>query len=191
MSIINSIVAYFFPKRAIGPFNATVTIEEIAVDELEITKHPVQQGAEITDHAFKKPTTITMSVQFGGLFNPVEETYQNFLDLQETLVPFTVITKKRTYPNMLIASMVETTDADSENILNLQLELQEIIITNIVTTTIVPERSKQANPGATGATENAGQKNAQQLSPEEQNTALKNLANAGGNIRDVFFPGGN
>lgn len=189
MSIINTILAYFFPKRAIGPFSATVTIEEVAVDELEITRHPVQQGAEITDHAFKKPSTLTMSVQFGGLFNPVEETYQNFLDLQSSLEPFTVITKKRTYTNMLIASMIETTDEDSENILNLQLELQEIIITQIVTTT-VPERSKQANPGATGATENAGQKNAQQLSSEQENTILKNGTNAVGGIYGALFQPG-
>jgi hypothetical protein len=34
---------------------AQVTIEERHHDELEITNHPVEHGAEITDHAYKRP----------------------------------------------------------------------------------------------------------------------------------------
>ena len=42
----------FKPKRMIGSFEATVTIEEGAQDELEITQHPVQDGGVITEDAF-------------------------------------------------------------------------------------------------------------------------------------------
>lgn len=35
-------------------------IEEAATDELQITEHPVEKGAQITDHAFKLPAEVTI-----------------------------------------------------------------------------------------------------------------------------------
>ena len=68
------ITALFKPSRQIGPytppvpsgvpalapFTAQVTIEEVHMDELVITEHPVEQGASITDHAFKKPAELLL-----------------------------------------------------------------------------------------------------------------------------------
>ena len=39
---------------------AQATIEEHHIDEMEITEHPVQQGAMVTDHAFKRPAEVTL-----------------------------------------------------------------------------------------------------------------------------------
>jgi hypothetical protein len=47
--------ALFETQRRIGTVIADVTIEESGRDELEITRHPVERGAVITDHAFKHP----------------------------------------------------------------------------------------------------------------------------------------
>ena len=57
------IPATIVPRRSIGPFNATLTIEEVASDDLEITQHPVQQGAAITDHADLILVTSTPALQ--------------------------------------------------------------------------------------------------------------------------------
>lgn len=46
------------PKRSIGPFGAYVTISERHHDELEITDHPVEAGAQISDHAFVRPPEV-------------------------------------------------------------------------------------------------------------------------------------
>jgi len=53
---------------------ASVTIEEVHTDELEITDHPVESGAAISDHAFKHPAEVTIrmgwsnsSASSGGL----------------------------------------------------------------------------------------------------------------------------
>lgn len=48
------------PRRSIGPFVAQVTILEDHNDELEITEHPVEIGASITDYAFKRPAELTI-----------------------------------------------------------------------------------------------------------------------------------
>ena len=152
--------ASFMPKRAIGSFTATVTIEESAIDELEVTQHPVQQGAEITDHAFKKPTEVTVTIlQAENEDEPLAEIYARVLELQEKREPLDVVTGKRAYKNMLIRSLRQTTDAHTEHALSLTFTLQEIIITALEVVT-VPARSKQKDPGKTDATKNAGKKQA-------------------------------
>lgn len=42
-------------------FIADVTIEEVYTDELEVTEHPVEQGAVIADHAFKRPSEVIIT----------------------------------------------------------------------------------------------------------------------------------
>ena len=47
----------FFPQTD-SPFVAHAVLEEVHNDEMEITEHPVEQGASITDHAFKRPAEV-------------------------------------------------------------------------------------------------------------------------------------
>lgn len=175
MTMLNpSTPATIIPRRSIGPFNATVTLEEIASDDLEITQHPVQQGATITDHAYLKPATVSIKIMFNAVDAPLAETYAKLRQLQASREPFDVVTGKRAYKNMLFKSLGQTNDAQTENVLSISAELQEIFIVQVETTT-VPPRKQQANPGRTGATENAGQKSAQPV-PERNRSALRTLA---------------
>ena len=175
MTMLNpSTPATIIPRRSIGPFNATVTLEEIASDDLEITQHPVQQGATITDHAYLKPATVSIKIMFNAADAPLAETYAKLRQLQASREPFDVVTGKRAYKNMLFKSLGQTNDAQTENVLSISAELQEIFIVQVETTT-VPPRRQQANPGKTGATENAGQKSAQPA-PERNRSALRTLA---------------
>ena len=63
---------------ALDDIVAQATIEEHHMDELEITDHPVEQGAMITDHAFKRPAEVTLKLGWsnspttrGSLINPL------------------------------------------------------------------------------------------------------------------------
>lgn len=47
-------------RRSIGDIVANITVEERHTDELQITTHPVESGAPITDHAFKRPAELTL-----------------------------------------------------------------------------------------------------------------------------------
>lgn len=42
------------------PLTAHATLEEIHKDDLEITEHPVELGAPIADHAFKRPAEVVI-----------------------------------------------------------------------------------------------------------------------------------
>jgi hypothetical protein len=173
--IFDSGSAYFLPQRAIGAFHATVTIEESSNDSLEITQHPVQQGATITDHAFVKPSTLSLKIGWTDDDAPLAETYQNLLTLQALREPFDVVTGKRAYTNMLMEFLDVTTDKETENILAVSMGLREVILT-AVEVVAVPVRVKQANPGKTGATENAGQKSATAASEAQKTQARSALA---------------
>lgn len=155
------------PKRSFGGIDGYVTISESTTDALEITQQPVQQGAMISDHAFKKPVSFSMQMLFSdntgffaisGITTSLAEIYESLLDLQDTLEPFDVVTPKRVYTNMMLQSLGMTTDKKTENCLAITASFQEVIIVQ-VTTTLVP-RSKQKNPGKTGGILNAGKKSA-------------------------------
>lgn len=166
----------FGKKRKIGDITVQVVINETSNDTLTITKQPVQQGASITDHAYKEPAVLSMNAHFkdnpsslsgfisavnpfgGGPASGLGKIYQDFLDLQSSRIPFDVITLKRIYHNMLLASLGVTTDKFTENILALSMTFQEVIIVSVVTSQV--SRLNQKLPGLTGATQAAGKKSA-------------------------------
>lgn len=174
-------IAAFRSRRRIADFVVYLTIEEVGEDELEITEHPVQEGAEITDHAYKKAPILNLTISFSESdFNSsmtLDETYAAMLELQESRVPFEVVTGRRVYQDMLFKSLRQTTDENTDNVLSIQAVLKHIIVTT-VTITSVPPRAKQKNPGQTGATSKAGNKKAQEVDAQKQpakKSALKKI----------------
>lgn len=151
--------ATFFPQRSIGSFVATVTISEEATDELEVTSHPVQYGADITDHAYRKPSELKVAIMQGHSDTPLTEVYQQLLDMQAKAEPMDVVTGKKSYKNMLITSIKQTTDSSTEHVLSLEMELREVILVSLEVVT-VPEREKQKEPGTTDAKKKRGRKQA-------------------------------
>lgn len=157
------------PKRQFGGsgniFSGYVTITESTTDSIEITQQPVQQGANIADHAFKKPVTLSIQILFdAGLFGgskfgsgfgtSLSTIYQNLLNLQNSFTPFTCSTPKRTYSNMLFSALGVTTDKKTENILAINCSFQQII-TVPITTANVP-KSQLKNPGSNQGTQPVG-----------------------------------
>lgn len=156
-----SVPISIFPTsaRQIDSIKVDVIINESTNDTLTITKQPVQQGASISDHEYKEPTVLTMTVYFrDNLTKSLSKIYQDLLDLQVSGTPFTVITPKRIYKSMLMSSLGQTTDKSTENTLAIILSFQEVIIVPVGITTV--PRIKQKNAGATGATQAAGKKSA-------------------------------
>lgn len=154
--------AFFSRYRSIGGIIADVTIEEVHVDESEITNHPVEQGAAITDHAYDQPQRVTIiagwsnsSLQSLGNPNYVQEVYQSFLALKSARIPFDIITGKRMYSNMLIERIIERTDKNWENAMQLTLECREVILVNTQTVS-VPPNNVQSTPSSNGAPQNLG-----------------------------------
>ncbi|MDD3310948.1 phage baseplate protein [Pseudodesulfovibrio sp.] len=156
----NSSAVYVRPSRSIGGIVLDVTVSEQHQDELEITSHPVEQGAEITDHAFAKPATVSIEAghsDSGGSStgdSRAVEAYEALLKLQDSREPFDLVTGKRAYTNMLIRSLAVTTDKATEHVLSVRAELQEVKIATVQTVSVPKSRQKHAartaSPSKTG-----------------------------------------
>lgn len=124
------------PARAIGTFSGYCVIRESATDTLRVTSHPVSEGVNISDHAFKDPAKLSIEFLVGQTDRDLAEVYQELLDLQKYAELIEVVTGKRSYENMVITSITQKTDATTEHVLSISLELQELFIVKIETTTI-------------------------------------------------------
>ncbi len=164
------------PKSKIGTVEIQATLEEIYTDTVQTTEHPVQLGAAITDHAYKRPAEVVIrcgwsnstldallgaiSSLFDGEMSAsdyVSGIYSQLLALQNARVPFDITTSKRHYTDMLITGLQVTTDQATSNVLMVTATCRQIIIVNTQVTTL-PPRENQANAANTASTENAGAK---------------------------------
>jgi hypothetical protein len=178
--LFQTVLATFLPERIIGEFKATVTIEEVATDDLEITSHPVQQGANITDHSFNLPSLVSIRVLYNAEPSKLAEVYAQLLKLKQDRIPMQVVTGKRTYNNMLMKTLTQMNDSSTETALQVNFDLQEVFITALQVVSVAP-RPKQANAGVTGSTESAGKKTPQDASENEQAQTTSVLADLFGN----------
>lgn len=160
-------------SRRIGLIVPSVVVSEKHNDTLEITEHPVETGAPVSDHAYKRPSEVVMEVGFAGggslldfidtsslgltLGLSPKETYQQILDLQSSRIPFDVVTGKRLYSNMLIRAIEVTTDRTSENVLMAVLTLREVIITQTQQITVA-DKADMKEGANTSAVINSGTK---------------------------------
>jgi hypothetical protein len=168
-------------SRSIATLIPDVVVEEQHRDDLVITEHPVEFGSNISDHAYKRPAEVHMRCGWtnSSLFRIslsegyVREVYQQLLVLQAVRVPFTLVTGKRTYQNMLIASLGVTTDARREYALDVQCTFRQVILVRTQSTTRAPN-SQQADASKTGGADgdNQGDKQAQ---PADNKTLSRKL----------------
>lgn len=164
--------------RNIGGIKLQVTVQETGTDEMEVTSHPVEQSAAISDHAFKKPARVTIkggvsdsslsaiggtisnllaggSLQDALASDHAVDIYNKLLALQATADLFTVVTGKRTYKNMLMVSLTQDTEKRYETTLMVTCVFQELILVQTSVTAVAPPAS-QADPASNSGVSNTG-----------------------------------
>ncbi|MBG6243107.1 MAG: hypothetical protein EKE20_15395 [Candidatus Symbiopectobacterium sp. Dall1.0] len=167
---------FHLQTRKIGLIVPSVVVSEKHSDRLEITEHPVEVGAEVSDHAYKCAAEVVVQVGFAGGGSLLDfahkltatnltglsprETYQALLKLQSDRIPFDVVTGKRLYKNMLLQHLEVTTDRVSENVLNATLTLREVMITRTQSIQVA-DKADMKMGAATSAVINTGTKSPQ------------------------------
>jgi hypothetical protein len=164
--------------RSVGGITFDVTIEERHSDKLNITSHPVQTGADISDHAYKLPQEVTITVGKGALgnANAPRDIYEKVRELQESREPFEIVTGKREYKNMLIRDISETTSAETENSLILTLDCVEVILVETRKVSVGGRKgppSAQKDAAVTQSSQQGGEKQATKVKDE---SALNHVA---------------
>jgi hypothetical protein len=138
-------VGYFFD----------VFLRESHSGSVKITEHPVQGGANISDHAYNLPDTLTIEIlvsdtmdsivagQFTGEVTKSVSAYEIIRSLKERRVLCSVRTRLRYYTNMLIESMTVNDDYKSAHSLRCSVSFKQIIMA-VVATEYVKLEKKQA-----------------------------------------------
>lgn len=147
-------------------FDAVLSLEHD--QSLTKTRHPVQTGASITSHAYLEPASLVMYVlmsdvvgqyvasnqtsapfiqQFSGNPSKSVSAYQQMLTLQKARVPLTVVTRLRTYSNMLIDKVSPHEDSKSSTGARFRLEFGQIFIAS---TQITPNSERPNDTNSTG-----------------------------------------
>lgn len=141
------------PSWSIGTIFPDVMIEEVGRHELEITHHPVEHGAPIADHAYKRPIEVSMRVGWSNAGHSptwIDDVFSALRSLQDALAPFSVFTPRAMYERMLFASLILTVnEQSSDNSLMVQALFRRIIIVGtqaIQATAPVKAPSESAKP---------------------------------------------
>lgn len=122
-------------------FDAIIRAEHTSA--LRITEHPVQNGANITDHAFSLPARLALDIgmsdamgsfvqgQWSGDSPKSVTAYQVLRKLQDDRLPLAVVTRLAAYENMLIEQIAAPDDARTLYGLRATVTLRQIIMAQV------------------------------------------------------------
>lgn len=140
--------------------------------KLTITTHPVQTGANISDHAYLEPKELTIEIgmsdtaksladnQFEGGWSRSVKAYEILRSLQASRIPMQVLTRLGVYQNMLIETITVPDDYRTLYGLRATITMKEILVATVQTVKI------SSNPHITDST-NRGDLNAVPVKPNE------------------------
>jgi hypothetical protein len=168
----------------IGDIEIQTTLEEIHSDTLHVTEHPIQSGAAISDHSYKKPSEVVLRCGWsnaslkallgmvtgffgGGTMSKadyVSGLYSQLLKLQEAREPISITTGLRHYDNMLITGLQVHRDQKTSQVLLVTATCREVLLVSTASATL-PAKESQASPADTAEVENVGAKQASPVSP--------------------------
>ncbi len=129
---------------------------------LSITSHPVQNGANMSDHAYMEAQELTFEVGMSDVMHDISgfdsftgdnsrsiSAYKTLRKLQENRIPFKIVTRLWTYENMLIENISVPDDKTTAHGLKATVSLKEVLVANVTTVKISEraQKSEETNEG--------------------------------------------
>lgn len=150
-----------YVKTNIGGFFFDAFLSIDHTSKLNITEHPVETGANISDHAFVEPAELTMEIGMSDAMKSIVNgqfktgksrsvtAYQVLKELQAQRVPLQVYTRLGLYKNMLIETITAPDDYKTKYGLRATVNLREVIIARTQTVKISsrPQVTATTNSG--------------------------------------------
>jgi hypothetical protein len=148
-------------KTNIGSYFFDAFLRLDHTSKLTITQHPVQTGANISDHAFLEPKELTIEVgmtdvaqdiipgQFAGSWSRSVKAYEILKDLQAARIPLQVLTRLGLYKNMLIETISAPDDYRTLYGLKATITMREVLVATVQTvkTSAKPHITNSTNRG--------------------------------------------
>lgn len=163
-------------KSSIGGLVIDATVIQDHIGSAEITKNPVEEGAQITDHVQTNPNQLliegiisdtpigfpilqnvlnivnTVTTLFGQSSRSIDG-FNKLVDLKDKREPFTVITTLKKYDNMIITEIRVTRSNETGNAIEFKATMEQIRIVSSKTTTV--NGNIDAGSAVSGAAGNA------------------------------------
>lgn len=131
---------------------------------LSITEHPIQTGADVSDHAFEEAKIVTFEVGMSDVMQDISDTrfnkfegdssrsvsaYKILRRLQSERIPIQFVTRLWSYTNMLIENISAPDDNKTTYGLRATVILKEIFVASVTTVKISerPHKSEETNEG--------------------------------------------
>lgn len=142
--------------------------------ELILTEHPVQggtaqasggsaaSGGSIVDHAYLRPSDLSMEIGMsdamdsytpgqwsGSSSSKSVNAYETLLNLQQLRIPLTIVTRLKTYSNMVIRYVRAPDDNRTLRALRVSVQFRQIIagVVGVTTQSARPSTTTTTNPG--------------------------------------------
>ncbi len=148
-------------KISVGGLTFDAVLKTSHASKVTTTSHPIESGANITDHTFVDPAEVTIEIGMTDC-NGVgvsDDMFKSLQSLQNSRRPMTILTRFKKYTNMLIISMSVPDDYTTMNALKAVLMCREILIVGAATVKVAASGQGQKS----GST-NSGTKQAQSAS---------------------------
>lgn len=145
--------------------------------KVQITSHPIQTGANISDHAYEEPDELNMKIIMSDAMSSISEdsekqfagiaytrsvgAYKILRELLKQKKVFSVGTRLKTYDNMMMQSLTVNDNADSMNGLVADISMRQIFVVNEKTVKV--STREQTTNSSSDAIENAEQMNESSL----------------------------
>lgn len=178
-------------SRTFGTFAFDAVFNESHSVTANVTEHPLQTGAPISDHAYLNPVEIPISIGMsdaatelgtiaGGSADRSVTAYSKLLQLMASFEPVTLITRLTTYENMLITSIAADDDYTTQHALKATIIFKQIEVAEVSTVSIqsAVSTSKSTSKSSSSSKSKASTQKASSSTTKTANqSVLKQLAN--------------
>lgn len=168
-------------KSSIGGLVIDATVNQDHVGSAEITKNPVESGAQITDHVQLNPNQLiiegiisdtplgfpilqnvlnivnTVTTLFGQSSRSIDG-FNKLVELKDKREPFTVITNLKRYSDMVIAELIVTRSNTTGNAIEFKATIEQIRIVSSQSATLTGNLGGSLDSGVAGSIKDVGAK---------------------------------
>lgn len=121
-----------------------------------VTQHPVQAGASISDHAYEEPDEVTLEIGMSDAMSGVGtnhsvNAYTTLRAIQSKREPVKLITRLKTYNNMVIASISAPDDQTTMFGLKANIYFQEVKIVGVSVVNVQQTVSASKSSGSSSS----------------------------------------
>lgn len=139
-------------QNSIGGLSFDAVLKVDHSSKITLTKHPVEGGADITDHAYMEPCELSLEIGMsdaesgrrGGGGSRSVSAFQSLMKMQSRLKPVKVVTRLKTYSNMMISAIMSPDDFTTAHGLRATVLLEEIMTARTKTVKVATRSTADA-----------------------------------------------